>query len=225
VRYAEPQPFRSFAARCARQPRQVATSDVGFVSLMEIIVDRAADLLERCDAELDSVSAEIFREKERAAGRHRREHPMDLEAVLQRIGRQYHLASKVRESLVSLGRAVAFFHRAASAWLQPETDNRLRTIERDLRALAEHDTYLSQKTSFLLDATLGLINNDQNRIIKIFSVVAVIFLPPTLVASIYGMNFKILPELQWDLGYPWALTLMLLSAVLPYWYFKRRGWL
>ena len=225
VRFAEPQPFRSFATRVARQPRLITSSDVGFVTLMEIIVDRAADLLERCGGELDMVSADIFREKERAASRFHREKPRDLEVILQRVGRQYNLASKVRESLVSLGRAVAFFHRAAGGWIQPETDNRLRTVERDLRALAEHDTYLSQKTNFLLDATLGLINNDQNRIIKIFSVVSVVFLPPTLVASIYGMNFKLMPELQWDLGYPWALTLMFLSAVLPYWYFKRRGWL
>jgi magnesium transporter len=225
VRFAQPQPFRSFAARVARAPRQIATSDAAFTSLMEIIVDRAADLLERCGAELDAVSADIFRAKERRASRPRREEPRDLEEVLRRIGRQYNLASKVRESLVSLGRAVAFFHRAAGTWGQLETGNRLRTVERDLRALAEHDTYLSQKTNFLLDATLGLINNDQNRIIKIFSVVSVVFLPPTLVASIYGMNFKIIPELSWSLGYPWALALMLLSAVLPYWYFKRRGWL
>src|SRR4029078_6347143 len=111
--------------------------------------------------------------KERRASRLRREEPRDLEDVLRRIGRQYNLASKVRESLVSLGRAVAFFHRAASAWGQAETENRLRTVERDLRALAEHDTYLSQKTNFLLDATLGLINNDHNKVMQIFGVVAV----------------------------------------------------
>ena len=225
VRFADPQPFRSFELSTTRQPRLVSASDVGFASLMEVIVDRAADLLERCGAELDAVSADIFHAKQNLAATGRREQPRDLEAIVQRIGRQYSLASKVRESLVSLGRTVAFFHRAASGWMQPETENRLKTVERDLRALAEHDTYLSQKTNFLLDATLGLINNDQNRIIKIFSVVSVVFLPPTLVASIYGMNFDTMPELHWHLGYPWALAAMFLSAVLPYWYFKRRGWL
>ena len=109
--------------------------------------------------------------------------------------------------------------------MEGDAEARIKTVERDIRALAEHDTYLSQKTNFLLDATLGLISNDQNKVIKIFSVVAVIFLPPTLVASIYGMNFKLMPELAWYLGYPMSLVLMILSAILPYLYFKKRGWL
>ena len=92
-------------------------------------------------------------------------------------------------------------------------------------ALTDQATFLSNKINFLLDATLGLINLQQNQIIKIFSVAAVVFLPPTLVASIYGMNFDRMPELNWALGYPWALGLMVLSAILPYLYFKRRGWL
>jgi magnesium transporter len=225
VRFAEPQPFRSFAARCAKQPRQVLTSDTAFVTLMEVVVDRAADLLERSGADLDAVSGEIFRVAGADAVTRRRAYHGDLESVVQRIGRQYDLASKVRESLVSLGRVAAFFRQAAESWMLEEVSARLRAVERDLRALAEHDSYLSQKTNFLLDATLGLINNEQNKIIKIFSVVAVIFLPPTLVASIYGMNFQIIPELKWIFGYPWSLALMVLSAVLPYLYFKRRGWL
>jgi Mg2+ and Co2+ transporters len=225
VRYAEPQPFRSFIARCTKQPKQITSSTLGFIGLTEVIVDRAADLLERCGAELDAVSAAIFREAPSSKGRHRMRSSEELETVVRRIGRQYDLASKVRESLVSLGRAMAFFRAAASAWIKDDdADARLRAVERDLRALAEHDTYLSQKTNFLLDATLGLINNDQNKVIKIFSVVAVIFLPPTLVASIYGMNFGI-PELKWSFGYPWSLALMIVSALAPYWYFKRRGWL
>jgi magnesium transporter len=224
VRFADPLPFRNFAARCMRQPQPGLSSDAAFVNLMEIVVDRAADLLERCGAELDVVSTEIFREARLATGLPR-DKTRDLGAVLQRVGRQYNLASRVRESLVSLGRAVAFFHSMASGWVLADSAARLRTVERDLRALAEHDTYLSQKTNFLLDATLGLINNDQNRIIKIVSVAAVVFLPPTLVASIYGMNFDLMPELHWTVGYPWALVLMGLSAVLPYLYFKHRGWL
>ena len=224
VRYAEPQPFRSFIARCTKQPKQITSSTLGFIGLTEVIVDRAADLLERCGAELDGVSAAIFRAPSIKV-RHRMRSSEDLETVLRRIGRRDDLASKVRESLVSLGRAMAFFRAPRAPGINDEdADARLRAVERDLRALAEHDTYLSQKTNFLLDATLGLINNDQNKVIKIFSVVAVIFLPPTLVASIYGMNFNI-PELKWSLGYPWSLALMIVSALAPYWYFKRRGWL
>ena len=95
----------------------------------------------------------------------------------------------------------------------------------DLASLGEHATFLSGKIAFLLDATLGLINNEQNAIIKIVSVAAVVFLPPTLVASVYGMNFQHMPELGWRLGYPLALALMVLSAILPYLFFRRKGWL
>jgi len=102
---------------------------------------------------------------------------------------------------------------------------RLKTVARDIRSLSDHDGFLSQKINFLLDATLGMISIEQNGIIKIFSVAAVVFLPPTLVASIYGMNFEFMPELQWPYGYPFALGLMVVSMLLPYLYFKRRGWL
>ena len=101
----------------------------------------------------------------------------------------------------------------------------LKTLQRDLSSLTDHASFLSDKISFILDATLGMITIEQNAIIKIFSVAAVIFLPPTLVASIYGMNFDIIPELKWELGYPFAIGLMVVSAILPFWYFRRRGWL
>jgi magnesium transporter len=103
--------------------------------------------------------------------------------------------------------------------------SRVKTASRDVQSLADHIGYLSAKITFLLDATLGMINNEQNTIIKIFSVLAVVLLPPTLVGTIYGMNFRHIPEIEWLYGYPWALALMALSAVLPYLYFKRKGWL
>ena len=105
------------------------------------------------------------------------------------------------------------------------TRTKLEIAERDVRSLMEHDGHLTQKVAFLLDATLGLISNQQNKIIKIFSVVAVVFLPPTLVASIYGMNFEHMPELDWLAGYPFALALMVVSAIAPYFFFKHKGWL
>jgi len=112
-----------------------------------------------------------------------------------------------------------------SIGLDAELVARLDTAAGDVASLLDHDNYLASNVTFLLDATLGLINIQQNGIIKIFSVAAVIFMPPTLVASIYGMNFTIIPELHWAYGYPYAITLMLCSAVLPFYYFKRRGWL
>jgi magnesium transporter len=222
VRFADLSPFRAFARRCRRQPRNAETSAAAFAGLMELIVDRTADVLERADADLAAVSAELFRDR---AGRGRRQPARDLDDLVERVGRQHDLLSKVRESLLTLQRVLAFARQAAGGWMPSEAKARLKTAERDLRSLVEHDGHLSQKASFLLDATLGLISNQQNRIIKIFSVVAVVFMPPTLVASIYGMNFEHMPELAQRWGYPVSLALMMLSAITPYLYFKRRGWL
>jgi magnesium transporter len=224
VRFADLTPFRAFAARCARQPKNTETSAAAFAGLIEAIVDRTADVLERADAELAKVSAEVFRPKAAGAGRRRRE-PQDLDELVERIGHRYDLLSTVRESLLTLQRVVAFARQVAGAWLPEEAKARLATAERDVHSLMEHDGHLTQKVAFLLDATLGLINNQQNKIIKIFSVVAVVFMPPTLVASIYGMNFAHMPELAQRWGYPASLALMVAAAIAPYLYFKRRGWL
>jgi magnesium transporter len=227
VRYADPLPFRSFLARCSKQPHIVQSSETALVALLEAVVDRAADLLERVGGDLDLISAEIFRREQRSPTLRQRLWPKsaDLEHIITRIGRHNDLAQKIRESLLSLSRLVSFVREAwepaADALVRP----RLKTLDRDVRSLTEHDAYLAAKFSFLLDATLGLINIQQNAIIKIFSVVAVVFMPPTLVASIYGMNFHHMPELDWPFGYPMALCIMVASAVLPYLYFKFRNWL
>jgi magnesium transporter len=183
------------------------------MNLLEQIVDRLADIMEACVAELETISREIFGED---GGR-------DHKEVLRRIGRVGDLSTKAKDSLLSLNRMVLFL--TAQARVGKETRTRLKTLSRDVVSITEHATFVASKVTFLLDATLGLINIEQNNIIKIFSVAAVAFLPPTLIASIYGMNFQILPELGWEYGYPMALGLMVLSAVLPFWYFKHRGWL
>ena len=129
-------------------------------------------------------------------------------------------------SLVTLERLIAFLTAiGGQRGAGKEWRARLKSLARDTHFLADHATFLSQKVTFLLDATLGMISIEQNTIIKIFSVAAVIFLPPTLVASIYGMNFEVMPELHWLFGYPFALGLMVLSAVVSFWVFKSRGWL
>jgi magnesium transporter len=218
MRYADPQPFRTFVARCSKQPRTVQTSEGAFAALLEAVVDRAADLLERVGGDLDVVSGEIFRRGPHApALRH--------EEIITRIGQDNDLAQKIRESLLSVARVVSFFHEAGEFAVESGVRPHLKTLDRDIRSLTEHVSYLSAKISFLLDATLGLINIQQNAIIKIFSVVAVVFMPPTLVASIYGMNFHHMPELDWPFAYPAALGVMVASAILPYLYFKFRNWL
>jgi magnesium transporter len=189
------------------------------VGLLDALIDRVADVLERIGLEVDGISHEIFEHSSKPSGG-------DFQDILRRLGLRGDLTSKVRESLVGIGRLLMFFAQASTiSKTAKELRNRLRTMSRDVRSLTDHASFLSSKINFLLDATLGMINIEQNAIIKIFSVVAVVFLPPTLIASLYGMNFAYMPELQWPFGYPMALALMVGSALAPLLYFKRRGWL
>ena len=191
------------------------------IGLIETIVDRLADFIERIQAEVEGLSHSIFEIKGGVATRQRR-----FDILLRAIGREGEISSKVRESAHSLGRLLTFLAHAVNERKEDKpVQARIRTAARDVASLTDHATFLSGKIIFLLDATLGMINIQQNDIIKIFSVAAVVFLPPTLLASIYGMNFHHMPELDWRLGYPLALVLMVLAAVLPYIYFKRKGWL
>lgn len=184
--------------------------------------DRMADALERVGVEIDAVSRDVFRTKARQAAS--TASSRDLRATLEQIGRNGDLLTKLRESLVSINRLLTY-HSTMEVADKKAAKARAKTLHRDVIALSDQSTFLSQKINFMLDATLGLINLEQNQIIKIFSVAAVIFLPPTLVASIYGMNFEQMPELKWVFGYPLAIAFMISSAVLPYLRFKRRGWL
>jgi len=224
LRYENPKPFQTFATRVTRQAGLATTGDQVMLGLLDAIVDRCADVLEKQAAELDQLSRKIFRAKQKSVEND--EEPTDLEAVLRQLGRSDDVISKVRDSLGSIVRIITYLAQVASEEKgSKDTRLRLKSLARDASSLSEHAAFIAHKTNFLLDATLGLINIAQTTIIKIFSVAAVVFLPPTLVASIYGMNFKVLPELDWTYGYVWALFLMVLSAILPYLFFKRRGWL
>lgn len=219
VRYGEPKAFKIFVGYAERHREVCASGSSILVGLLEAIVDRTADILERVGVEIDALSRSIF-VAERAAGA-----PRDYTDALTRMGRHHDLTAKARDSLVSLSRLLSFLALPGDVQSDKELREHVRSLSRDVASLTDHATFISGNISFLLNATLGLVNVEQNAIIKIFSVAAVVFLPPTLVASIYGMNFKIIPELGWDFGYAWALLLMVLSAVLPYLWFKRRGWL
>jgi magnesium transporter len=230
VRYAtSPRSFEVFAARWASKSAEYDSALKTFKGLLDAIVERLAEVLEQTGDGLDQLSLEVLSEgtkDDHATKPKRRPLQADFQRTLRRIGRLSDLASRARESLVTLSRLLSFFREAAKndPRLAPANPH-LKAVADDLASLGDHATFLSSKVSFLLDATLGLINNEQNGIIKIVSVAAVVFLPPTLVASIYGMNFRHLPELTWPLGYPMALVLMLISAVLPYVLFRRKGWL
>ncbi|MBM3506927.1 MAG: magnesium transporter [Alphaproteobacteria bacterium] len=223
VRHADPQPFRMFAQVCERRPQACANGEFAFFGILEAIIDRLADILERANAGVDAISREVFLADRRARRRSR-----DHQKLLGQVGRIGDLTSKGRESLVTIGRLLTFYGPTVKAMAKAEGPNSgpsLKTMNADIASLSDHATFLSNKVTFLLEAILGTISIEQNEVMKIFSVVAVVFLPPTLVASVWGMNFEFMPELQWPLGYPVALVTIALAAVLPVLYFRKRGWL
>lgn len=233
IRYHHPQAFPVYIKQ-AMKPQATAMTGWGIlISLLEAVVDRAADHLERVGAIVDETSKQVFDtsfvNRPARKDRRRRKRPKNLEELLGKVGEEGDFNSKMRESLVSIGRMVAYMQAMIDQVRQTkdmkENRARIKILQRDIQSLTDHASFLSGKISFLLDAVLGMISIEQNGIIKIFSVAAVVFLPPTLVASIYGMNFVHMPELQWEFGYPWAIFLMIVSAVLPFIYFKRKGWL
>lgn len=219
IRYSEPRAFTIFPQRAEKTALGLADGVSVLLGLIEAIVDRVADVVERTGREVDGISRGIFGQKG-AEGRR----GSNYKTTLETIGRKGDLTSNIRDSLATLERLLAFLGPKLGP-AQSEAQEHLRALVADVRSLNDHADFISQKITFLLDATLGLINIEQSAIIKIFSVAAVVFLPPTLVASIYGMNFEFMPELSWRYGYPFAIGLMILSAVLPWLYFKRRGWL
>jgi magnesium transporter len=232
IRYHHPQAFPVYI-RQAMKPQATAMTGWGIlISLMEAVVDRAADHLERVSAIIDDTSKKVFDTSfvnKKAKKERRRRKPKNLEELLGMIGEEGDFNSKMRESLVSIGRMVAYMQAIIDQTKltreMKENRARIKILQRDISSLTDHASFLSGKISFLLDAVLGMISIQQNGIIKIFSVAAVVFLPPTLVASLYGMNFKHMPELEWAYGYPMAIGLMILSAILPFLYFKQKGWL
>ena len=221
VRYHDPQSFTTFGPAAAEELAGCRSGTTAFVWLLDVIVDRLADILEMVGGDLDRTAKELFR---RSPGDSKML-TSSFSDVVRRIGISSDRTSKVHESLVSLKRLLGFFRLPKEAEDREQLSVRLDSLKLDVASLTEHVSYLSANITFLLDASLGMIAIEQNGIIKIFSVMAVVFLPPTLVASIYGMNFDIMPELDWTWGYPFALVLMVLAAVLPYWFFKKRGWL
>ena len=197
-----------------------------FVGLIEAIVDRVADILERIASELDALSHRLFRSRTVGGGvrRTRSEENADLRSILRQLGTSGDLASKMRDSLLALARIVPYVATMRGAELPTAVRVRLDTLRHDLASLNDYEAHLLNKLQLLMDATLGLINVEQNDIIKVLTVVSVVGVPPTLVASMYGMNFKYMPELDWAWGYPYGLALIAVSAILPLIWFKWRGW-
>lgn len=223
VRYNWVRPFDTFVSKACRTigPKFSGATAV-LLGLIEATVERLADVLELAGAGMETLGQEIFHDNSRFenAG------AQDLRDILRRLGRMGDMLTKGRESMVGVARMVAFLETAVhNDRTHKENKARLDAITHDLQALTDHVGYLTDRIGLLLDATLGLINMEQANVTKILSGVSVVFLPPTLIASIYGMNFELMPELHWAYGYHVALVVMVALAVLPYWYLKRKGWL
>jgi magnesium transporter len=225
VRYVESKPFRIFSNRILRDSEASESSDIIMERMLELVVDDLADILEETALNLDRLARSVFFSSVPGKAAEGDTESMDLKEMITEIGRYGEFISEARLSVFNMNRLLIFLSQTSVKWWQADTRTRLQTLLRDIRSLTEHATFLTNRVNFILDATLGMINIEQNKIIKIFSVAAVVFLPPTLIASIYGMNFAVMPELQWAFGYPAAIAMMIMAAVLPYWYFKRRGWL
>jgi magnesium transporter len=223
VHYHHPGSLRHFADWAARHDTVLGSGLDATLGLLESVVDRLADILEGEARRLDALSTAIFA-AHRPSGKGE-----TLAVVLQRIGRAEDLNGKVSESLGTIQRMVGYLSVSSEhPDLQLMTERErpmVRTLLQDVRSLREVTATQTEKIRFLLDATLGVINIRQSDVIKIFSVVAFVFLPPTLIASIYGMNFDVMPELSWTWGYPMALVMMVVSALVPYLFFRWKKWL
>jgi magnesium transporter len=213
IRYADHRAFALFGERAPGAG--VASGASAMLGLLDAVIERLAQILDQTGDSVEESSTAIFRRPE----------SKQFERLLTDLARAQSVTSVIRTSLVSLGRLLSFATLAQEISTDSDCSAHLKSLQTDAQSLTEHASFQSSHISFLLDAALGLINIDQNSIIKFFSVAAVIFMPPTLVASIYGMNFHHMPELSWEFGYPMAICLMVLSAVVPILWFRHRGWL
>lgn len=223
VRYATPKAFTVFGARAQRHPSLLQSPDAVMLHLFEQVVDRLADILEKVGADMDKASQSTFRASRADFKMQRRDDK--LKNALFTLGQVGEVTTRASETLLGLSRILTFVGAEKATAVRKENQAQIKTLVRDVRSLVEHANFLNSKAQFLLDAVLGVINVEQNAIIKTFTVASVALMPPTLIASIYGMNFEFMPELKMALGYPMALMLMVISAFLPILYFRRKGWL
>jgi len=223
VRYITPRPIRTFSDHARRDGAPVSDSLTALCGLLDAIIARLADELETLASEIETISSHIFSGTRDA----RRIPAARLTAVLNRIGKTQLLLAKVRETETSTSLVLSFL--GASSRLRSRKAAAARehvaSLSADTASLGDHSAFLANHLYFLLDAAVGFIGIEQNAAMKLFSWAALVFLPPTLIAGIYGMNFEQMPELSWPYGYPFAFALILASAVLPLWYLKRRGWI
>jgi len=223
IRYAEPSSFSRFSSRLVRQANNLSSGESLFLTLLDVITDRLAEVLESHGHSLDVLSNDIFSNKpDDDPTRLIAAKAQDLQQVLKRLGQLGNTLSMARESLVSVARLLSFVGPSAENWLRADSQSHIKTLIRDVRFLTEHADAINGKINFLLDATLGLIDIQQTQTVKILSVASVVFLPPTLIASIFGMNFHHIPGLDNPYGFLLSLIFILLAGIVPYLIFYRK---
>jgi magnesium transporter len=223
IRYMPLRSFETVGAKFSKNDAPATSAEV-FAALVDQMVDLNADLLEGIAAELDAVSRSVFG-KARASRDHLTQSNDALHDILIDVGNAGERLSRVRGTLLGLQRIVPFASEPERPWISSSARSHLRSAQTDLLSLTDYETHLSDKVQFLLDAVLGFINTKQNSIFTVLTIVSVVGIPPTLIASIYGMNFKNMPELEWGWGYQYGLALIAISIILPIVWFKWRGWL
>ena len=224
VRFA---PNRIFDTYADRLPRGSTPNDAGvhiFVGLLEAIVDRQADVLEQVRADLDGISHAIFAMGVGQKGGRKTE-DATLRRTLGQLGHIGDLISHVRDTQVGAARIVPYVEATAAEWLPKALAPRLTTLRQDIASVSDFDTHLNDKLQFLLDATLGFINIAQNNVMKVMAIASVVGIPPVLIAGIYGMNFKNIPEYDWAWGYAWGWGLIILTTLIPFGVFRWRKWI
>ncbi len=225
VRFGEMAAFDSVHESLAKAARPTNAREV-FVHLLEDIVDRSADRLERVAEALSSASHEIFAEPETDSRKHRLAHETRrLRGLMISIGRSSEQMVKVRHAFLAIGRIATFVTDRCEPKIEDDLRERLAAIRHDIESLDEFESSLTGRVQLLLDAATGFISIEQNEVVKVLTVVSVAGVPPVLVAGIYGMNFHNMPELAWPWGYPFAMALMVVTTILPILWFKWRDWL
>jgi len=194
-----------------------------FLTIVECIIDHVADALENVGVHLDEVSSNIFDDRP-ASRREPRKEGDNLRQILRQLGRAGDLTAKISDSLLGMGRMIPYVSANAADYINPAAKARLDSLTRDIVSLNDYETHLTDKIQMLVDVTLGFTNVEQNNVFRVLTVFSIIGIPPTFFASMYGMNFKTMPEYDWAWGYPYGLTLIILSAIIPAAWFKWRGW-
>jgi magnesium transporter len=222
IRYTQLRSFETVALKLPAQAPRLSSVEI-FSTLVEEMVDVSADVLEELAGQLDSVSKLVFK-KTNLKRLHPTRSNKRLHNMLVDVGNIGERLSRVRDSLLGLQRILPFVSEVKRDWITSVVQTKLESVKRDLLSLTDYETHLYTKVQFLLDAVLGFINTKQNDIFTVLTIVSVVGIPPTLIASIYGMNFKNMPELDWAWGYQFGLGLILLSTIVPILWLKWRGW-